>query len=123
MYSPLVLLSLCASVLSQEFSVPTPPKGTQVNTIPRIGLGTARISGNTSEVIANAIVNGFRHIDCAYSYGNQKDIGVGIKEGLKRTGLSRQDLWITSKLAGDKWVIQILIGPVLQSFLQQGKTN
>jgi len=47
-------------------------------------------------------VNGFRHIDCAFMYNNQKEIGVGIKEGLKRTGLARSDLWITSKLGNDR---------------------
>jgi len=103
MYHILSVLGACLSLtVAQEFSPPTPPQGTQVNTIPQIGLGTARIAGNTSEVIASAIVNGFRHIDCAYNYGNQKDVGVGIKEGLKRTGLKREDLWITSKLAGDR---------------------
>lgn len=59
---------------------------------------------NTSEAVAQAIVNGFRHLDCAFVYGNQKDVGVGIKEGLKRTGLNRSDLWITSKLWNDKSV-------------------
>lgn len=108
MYQLFTVLSLFLSpALSQQFSSPTPPKGTQLNEIPQIGLGTARVTGNTSEVIASAIVNGFRHIDCAFSYGNQKEVGVGIKEGLKRTGLSRQDLWITSKLAGDRLVITI----------------
>jgi alcohol dehydrogenase (NADP+) len=86
------------SAQAREYTVPTPAKGTKLLAIPQIGLGTARISGNTSEVIATAIVNGFRHLDCAFAYGNQKDIGVGIKEGLKRTGLKREDLWITSKL-------------------------
>jgi alcohol dehydrogenase (NADP+) len=91
-------------VEAQKSSAPTPPKGTEINDIPILGLGTARISGNTSEVIASAIVNGFRHIDCAFMYGNQKEIGIGIQEGLKRTGLSRKDLWITSKLGNDRYV-------------------
>jgi alcohol dehydrogenase (NADP+) len=98
MISITALLSLASLVFTQKTSVPTPPKGVQVNDIPQIGFGTARVTGNTSEVIARAIQNGFRHIDCAFVYGNQRDIGIGIKEGLKRTGLSRSDLWITSKL-------------------------
>jgi alcohol dehydrogenase (NADP+) len=102
MFSVTALLSLASLVSAQKTSVPTPPKGTQINDIPQIGLGTARITGNTSEVIASAIVNGFRHIDCAFMYNNQKEIGVGIKEGLKRTGLARSDLWITSKLGNDR---------------------
>jgi alcohol dehydrogenase (NADP+) len=102
MISLTTLLSLASLVAAQKTSVPTPPKGTQINEIPQIGLGTARITGNTSEVIASAIQNGFRHIDCAFMYKNQKEIGIGIKEGLKRTGLARSDLWITSKLGNDR---------------------
>jgi alcohol dehydrogenase (NADP+) len=97
-----IFLSFSALAIGQIFTVPTPPKGTPLNAIPRIGLGTARLRDNTSEVIATAIVNGYRHIDAAYIYGNQKDVGLGIKEGLKRTGLSRKDLWITSKLWNDR---------------------
>jgi alcohol dehydrogenase (NADP+) len=96
------LLAVSTLALGQGFTVPTPPKGTKLNQIPRIGLGTARMRVNTSEAIATAIQNGYRHLDCAYIYGNQKDIGVGIKEGLKRTGLSRSDLWVTSKLWNDR---------------------
>jgi alcohol dehydrogenase (NADP+) len=91
-------LLLARPILSQEFSVPTPPKGTQVNAIPQLGFGTWYIFNDTVNVVASAIENGFRHIDCAKSYTNQVEIGKGIKEGLRRSGLKRQDLWITSKL-------------------------
>jgi alcohol dehydrogenase (NADP+) len=87
---------------AQRSSPPTSPRGVQVDEIPILGLGTARLSVNTSEVIASAIENGYRHIDCAFVYGNQREIGKGIKEGLKRTGLNRTDLWITSKLGSNR---------------------
>jgi len=103
--NPSILLLLATPILAQQFSVPTPPKGTQLNSIPQLGLGTWYLRGNTSEVIAQAIENGYRHIDCAKAYGNQVDIGVGIKEGLKRTGLKRSDLWITSKLWNNRFVL------------------
>ena len=95
------MLVLATSITAQQYSTPTPPKGTQIDTIPQLGLGTWYLRGNTSEVIADAIVNGYRHIDCAKAYGNQVDIGKGSQEGLKRTGLKREDLWITSKLWND----------------------
>jgi alcohol dehydrogenase (NADP+) len=99
----LSFLSLLATTaLAQETLPPTPAKGTPMSAIPIIGLGTARVTGNATEVIAVAIENGFRHIDCAMAYGNQKAIGLGIKEGLRRTGLTRQDLWITSKHFNDR---------------------
>jgi hypothetical protein len=80
----------------------TPARGYLINNLPAIGLGTWQMRSentrNISEVIAGAIENGYRHIDCAYAYINQVEIGIGIKEGLRRTGLAREDLWITSKL-------------------------
>lgn len=48
--------------------------------------------------VAHAIKSGYRHIDCAYVYGNEKEVGEGIKEGLAATGISRTDLFITTKL-------------------------
>jgi hypothetical protein len=82
---------------------PTPARGYVAQNLPAIGLGTWQMrteNGGRSitDVIASAIENGYRHIDCAYAYGNQVEIGAGIREGLRRTGLAREDLWITSKL-------------------------
>jgi diketogulonate reductase-like aldo/keto reductase len=82
---------------SGELAVP----GSQPLQIPRLGLGTWHIhdnDNNVTEIIARALEMGYRHIDCAYSYGNQKQIGKGIAFGLERTGLLRTDIWVTSKL-------------------------
>ena len=76
----------------------TPPKGTPLDGPPRLGLGTWYMRGNTSESVAAAIELGYRHIDCAKVYNNQKAVGAGIAQGLKRTGLTRADIWVTSKL-------------------------
>ena len=76
------------------------PKYGPVNEIPMLGLGTWMLNDpkNGSEAVAQAIVNGYRHFDCATAYQNQEIVGKGIAEGLRRTGLNRSDLWITSKL-------------------------
>lgn len=50
------------------------------------------------KAVAHAIEVGYRHIDCAYVYGNEDEVGEGIKEGLATTGLKRSDLFITTKL-------------------------
>jgi alcohol dehydrogenase (NADP+) len=76
----------------------TPAKGTLLDGPPQLGLGTWYMRGNTSEAIAHAIERGYRHIDCAKIYGNQRDVGTGIALGIKRAGLTRQDIWVTSKL-------------------------
>ena len=51
--------------------------------IPYIGLGTSRIS-NIIDVVYNSIKDGMRLIDTAFKYGNEEDIGKGIKKALKR---------------------------------------
>ncbi|KAB8298627.1 hypothetical protein EYC80_000806 [Monilinia laxa] len=72
---------------------------------PLIGFGTWNLNTspeNTTEAVAYAIEIGYRQIDCAAAYKNEVDVGKGIKEGLKRAGLKREDIWITSKLWNDR---------------------
>ena len=45
-----------------------------------------------------AIKCGYKHIDCAPVYGNEPEIGQGLTEALKETGLKREDIFVTSKL-------------------------
>lgn len=67
--------------------------------IPGLGLGVFQIpEEQTAEVVKNGIINGYRLIDTAAIYGNEKGTGIGIKEGIKATGLKREDLFITSKV-------------------------
>ncbi|KAK0906211.1 hypothetical protein LTR02_006082 [Friedmanniomyces endolithicus] len=73
-----------------------------LDTIPLLGFGTWNLKGdNVSEAVSWAIQSGYRHIDCAAAYGNEKEVGKGIADGLLKTGLKREDLWITSKLWND----------------------
>ena len=69
-------------------------------TMPKIGLGTYRVkdSDECRESVKYAIEQGYRSIDTAMIYGNEETVGQGIKEVLESTGLSREDLFITSKL-------------------------
>ncbi|KAK5459766.1 H/ACA snoRNP pseudouridylase subunit [Exophiala xenobiotica] len=67
--------------------------------IPALGLGTWQSpEGQVRAAVAHAIKSGYRHIDCAYVYGNEKEVGEGIKEGLEAAGISRSELFITTKL-------------------------
>ncbi|KAL4285339.1 hypothetical protein GQ457_16G023000 [Hibiscus cannabinus] len=63
--------------------------------IPSVGLGTYAVTGNT---LAAAVKAGYRHIDCAYIYGNEKEIGFALKELFDNGVVKREDLFITSKL-------------------------
>lgn len=64
--------------------------------IPCIGFGTWQIADGeeVSDAVLHALEAGYRHIDTAYAYGNEKGVG----DGLKRSGLKREDVFITSKL-------------------------
>lgn len=74
--------------------------------IPAIGLGTFGSDNYDAETIAQAVKTaikmGYRHIDCASVYGNEKEIGVVLKELFAEGVVKREDLWITSKVWNDK---------------------
>lgn len=64
--------------------------------IPQFGLGVYMISGdaNTKQACLEAFQLGYRHIDTAHAYQNERGVGQAIKE----SGLKREEIWITSKL-------------------------
>ncbi|KAJ8515489.1 hypothetical protein ONZ45_g7101 [Pleurotus djamor] len=66
--------------------------------IPAIGLGTWQSKSNevTTAVEFALKEAGYRHIDCAWGYGNEKEVG----EGIKASGVPRSEIFITSKLWG-----------------------
>lgn len=73
---------------------------------PAIGFGTWNLNEspeNTTGAVAIAIEAGYRQIDCAAAYGNEKHVGKGITEGLRNTGLKRNEIWVTSKLWNDQY--------------------
>lgn len=64
-------------------------------TIPQLGFGVFQIPpGETKQAVLTAFEAGYRHIDTAQMYGNEKGVGEAIAE----SGLARQDLYITTKL-------------------------
>ncbi|KAH7097023.1 Aldo/keto reductase [Auriculariales sp. MPI-PUGE-AT-0066] len=79
-------------------SVPTLKLNTGAS-IPVIGLGTWQ-SGPDEVInaVEHALKNGYRHIDCAWMYGNEEQVG----EGIRRAGVPRAELFVTSKLWSTK---------------------
>lgn len=73
--------------------------------MPGIGLGTFGSDKYGPSEVAGAVQIaaevGYRHFDCASVYGNEKEIGESLSD-IVRTGIERQDLWITSKVWNDK---------------------
>eukprot|EP00923_Selenidium_pygospionis_P035407 GHVN01061797.1.p1 GENE.GHVN01061797.1~~GHVN01061797.1.p1 ORF type:complete len:329 (+),score=75.06 GHVN01061797.1:41-1027(+) len=66
--------------------------------LPFVGYGTWQMGDEVSKMVEEAITLGYRHIDCAACYGNEKQVGIGIKAALDKGVCKRSDLFITSKL-------------------------
>ncbi|KAG9577849.1 Aldo/keto reductase, partial [Aureobasidium melanogenum] len=63
--------------------------------IPAVGLGTWQSKPNeVREAVKAALLAGYRHIDTALAYGNEHEVGLGIKD----SGVPREEIWITTKL-------------------------
>jgi 2,5-diketo-D-gluconate reductase A len=63
--------------------------------MPRLGFGTNTLNGPTCvQSVSDAISAGYRLVDTAHVYGNEEAVG----EGIKKSGVKREELFITSKL-------------------------
>lgn len=64
--------------------------------MPQIGLGVWQVPQSTvADTVAIALQTGYRSIDTAASYGNE----AGVGEGLRRSGVDREDVFLASKIA------------------------
>src|ERR1700744_6164977 len=63
--------------------------------IPAIGLGTWELSGRTcARVVEQALRLGYRHIDTAQVYDNEREVG----EGMRASGVKRDEIFLTTKI-------------------------
>lgn len=68
--------------------------------MPMLGLGVFQVEegAELENAVKTAIQHGYRSIDTAAIYGNEEGVGRGIRQGLELTGLSREDIFVTSKV-------------------------
>jgi len=63
--------------------------------VPKLGLGTWELTGDAArDGVRDALQLGYRHVDTARMYGNEAEVGEGIRE----SGVGREQLWLTSKV-------------------------
>lgn len=68
--------------------------------MPWLGIGVFKVEEGPElvQAVKFAIKHGYRSIDTASIYGNEEGVGQAIREALEETGLTREDLFITSKV-------------------------
>jgi len=67
--------------------------------MPLLGLGTWKSKpGQVEAAVSHALKSGYRHLDCAACYGNEAEVGAGLKS----SGVNREEVFITSKLWNNK---------------------
>lgn len=63
--------------------------------IPQVGFGTWQVEADVAQgVVEQALATGYRHIDTAAGYGNEKEVGAAIRA----SGLPREEVFVTTKL-------------------------
>lgn len=66
--------------------------------IPKLGLGTWFINDDqAAQAVCDAVGIGYRNIDTAQAYGNEQGVG----DGVRNCGVSREDLFVSTKLAAE----------------------
>jgi len=102
--------------VSEEGRFPLAPDGVDPGLVPRralatgasipvVGLGTFGSDRVPPEAVAEAVLEaarvGYRHFDCASVYGNEAHVGRSLR-AILRSGVRREELWVTSKLWNDQ---------------------
>lgn len=68
------------------------------SSIPQLGIGTYKVPADvTADLVEGALAAGYRHIDTAALYGNETEVG----EGLRASGLDRDEVFVTTKVWND----------------------
>lgn len=72
---------------------------TNITQMPCLGLGTwLSKQGEVAKAVSCALSVGYHHIDCAHVYGNEKEVGEGLKNSFTSNIISRDNVFVTSKL-------------------------
>lgn len=86
--------------------------------MPLVGLGTFKaVPGEVEQAVKDAIDAGYRHFDCAWFYGNEAEVGVGLRAKIEDGTVKREDLFITTKL-WNNFHAKHLVRPKLEESLK-----
>src|SRR5262245_62086964 len=83
--------------------------------IPAVGLGTWELRGrDCTRLVQQAIKLGYRHFDTAQMYGNERDVG----EGVRASGIKREEIFVVTKVSPENLAPGALIRSVKDSIGQ-----
>nr|AEW46858.1 seminal fluid protein CSSFP009 [Chilo suppressalis] len=94
------------------------------NKIPTVALGTGRMTagGTQNDEVRDAVLwaieAGYRHIDTAAIYGDEEEVGQGIADAVQKGIVTREELFVTTKLWNDKHA-RVLVVPALRESLKR----
>jgi len=75
--------------------------------IPVLGFGTMTLKEDLCvELVEAALQLGYRHLDTAQMYGNEREVGQGLRDSLRGSGLKREDVFVTTKV----WFNRLALG-------------
>lgn len=85
--------------------------------IPQLGLGTWFIPNDkVADAVKSAVKIGYRHIDTAQVYGNERGVGQGVRE----CGISRDELFVVSKVAAECKTYKETVASIDKSLSRMG---
>jgi len=83
--------------------------------IPILGLGTWELRGQAcTRLVEQAVRLGYRHFDTAQMYGNEREVG----EGIRASGIARNDVFVVTKVAPENLAPGLLVRSVKESIAQ-----
>ena len=85
--------------------------------LPALGFGTWQITGKQCRrSVADALTVGYRHLDTAQVYGNETEVGQGIRDA----GVNRDDIFLTTKIMRNSFTTDAVAKTVPESFRRLG---
>jgi diketogulonate reductase-like aldo/keto reductase len=101
-FSLAIALTAAMTVNAQEVGEANVPYLTLNNgaKMPQFGLGTYQVPTNEvcKDAVLTALRAGYRHIDTAHAYMDERGVGEAINEFVAEGGCKREDIWVTSKI-------------------------
>jgi alcohol dehydrogenase (NADP+) len=87
--------------------------------VPALGFGTLiPDAATTRSATRDALRTGYRHIDCAERYRNEREVGESLRTGLPEVGLVREDIFVTTKLWNSNHRPE-RVGPAFEASLEK----